>query len=300
MVCSLWHLIRCSGFEVDQADQLAGPKKKQTRANRNKNKIIVTLQGLATNSALLLALTVFSGLLQAQAINPLENDPRAARAGGSLFRAQCATCHGADARGISTIDAPDLTLMWVQGSRNDSEVFTIIRDGIAGSIMPPHGFTDTEVWMLVSYLRSVAVTGTMEPIGGDVERGASLFAEQCARCHRLDGVGGSLGPDLSGITARRSIDALLNALREPSANIARRYKPVTLVTASGETVQGTIKSEDAFSIQIMDSEQALRAFMKADLRQLNKDVASLMPEFSAAILSDAEVNDVLSYLQAER
>ena len=47
-----------------------------------------------------------------QELNPLEGDPRAARAGGSIFRAQCATCHGADAKGIDSIDAPDLTLVY--------------------------------------------------------------------------------------------------------------------------------------------------------------------------------------------
>lgn len=250
--------------------------------------------------ALLLLVLVVSGTVHAQSVNPLETDPRAVRAGGALFRAQCATCHGADARGIATIEAPDLTLMWAQRDRGNSEVFDMIRNGIPGSIMPPHGFTDTEVWMLVSYLRSVAVGGTAEPIAGDVDRGAGLFNGNCSRCHRIDGVGGSLGPDLSDITNRRSKEALLSAIREPSANIGRRYKPVSLLTTDNERVRGTIKSEDAFSIQIMDSNQALRGFMKADLRGLIRDGQSLMPVFSTSNLSDADIDDLLSYLQADR
>ena len=140
----------------------------------------------------------------AQTLNPLEADPRAARAGGSIFRAQCATCHGADAKGISTIDAPDLTMMWSQRQLSEEGVFQIIRDGISGSIMPPHSFPDTEIWMLVSFLQSVAEVGISNEVAGDSSRGAQLFARHCSDCHRSNGNGGSLGPDLSNITARRS------------------------------------------------------------------------------------------------
>ena len=127
----------------------------------------------------------------AQEVNPLEGDPRAPRIGGSLFRAQCATCHGPDARGIDSIDAPDLTLIYSREGVNDKSVFQVIREGIPGSIMQPHTFQDVEVWMLVSYLRSVAVAGTSITIDGDSRRGLSLFNENCAHCHRVNGRGGS-------------------------------------------------------------------------------------------------------------
>ncbi|NKB32391.1 MAG: c-type cytochrome [Pseudomonadales bacterium] len=236
----------------------------------------------------------------AQEVNPLERDPRAARVGGSLFRAQCATCHGADAKGIETIDAPDLTLMFTRDGVNDGSVFQVIRDGVPGSIMPPHSFTDTEVWTLVSYLRSVAVAGTTSPIDGDPRRGLTLFNENCALCHRVNGRGGSLGPDLSAITSRRSQTALVNSIRDPSANIGRRFKPVTLVTTANDLVQGTIKSEDAFSIQIMDSNQILRGFRKSALREVIHEETSLMPNFSDSDLSNSDIDDVLSFLQSNQ
>ena len=234
----------------------------------------------------------------AQEVNPLEGDPRAPRIGGSLFRAQCATCHGPDARGIDSIDAPDLTLIYSREGVNDQSVFQVIREGIPGSIMPPHTFQDVEVWMLVSYLRSVAAAGASIIIDGDSRRGLSLFNENCAHCHRVNGRGGSLGPDLSTITARRTQDALVNSIRDPSANIARRYKPVTLVTANNRLIQGTIKSEDAFSIQIMDSNQSLRGFKKLTLQDVIHEEISLMPSFTESDLSSNEINDILSFLQS--
>jgi putative heme-binding domain-containing protein len=230
----------------------------------------------------------------------LQSDPRAVLAGGTIFRAQCASCHGANAKGIETIDAPDLTLIWTRSGSTEESVFRTIRDGIAGSIMPPHGFPDAEVWMLVSYLRSVAVEGTTNRIAGNTERGAGLFNDNCSRCHRVDGTGGSLGPDLSNITRQRSLDALFASVRNPSASIARRYKPISFRIAENDRVQGTIKSEDAFSLQIMDSNQTLRGFTKTELTDLTRDGQSLMPAFEVNILSESELNDVLSYLQSNR
>tara|TARA_B100001146_G_C16094326_1_gene396484 strand:+ start:114 stop:896 length:783 start_codon:yes stop_codon:yes gene_type:complete len=249
-------------------------------------------------SLLLLMLLVVNAY--AQTLNPLEADPRAARAGGSIFRAQCATCHGADAKGISTIDAPDLTMMWSQRQLSEEGVFQIIRDGISGSIMPPHSFPDTEIWMLVSFLRSVAEVGISNEVAGDSSRGAQLFARHCSDCHRSNGNGGSLGPDLSNITARRSLSALISSIRNPSVNIARFYKPVSFITMDNESVQGTIKSEDVFSIQMMDRNQVLRGFTKSNLRELRYEQQSLMPIFAESSLSNTDVDDLISYLQLNR
>lgn len=236
----------------------------------------------------------------AQQTNPLDSDPRAARAGGVIFRAQCATCHGADAKGISSIDAPDLTLMWTQPGMTENRVFTRIQDGIPGSIMPAHDFPDTEVWMLVSYLRSVAVSGSTEDFTGDSENGGRLFAAHCTECHRAGAGGGSLGPNLERITQRRSQAALRSSVREPSASIGRGYKPIILSTANASGVNGIIKGEDAFSIQILDSDQRLRGFAKSELLSSDRDIDSLMPAFPEGQLSRSQLDDILSYLHQQR
>lgn len=257
---------------------------------------IYTFIGCLRLASALLALVVASTGALAQTVNPLEGNARAAFAGGALFRAQCATCHGADAKGISSIDAPDLTLMWSQRQLSVQDVFDTIRNGVAGSIMPPHDFTDTEIWMLVSHLQSVAVAGVIGLPDGDAANGQALFAQHCAECHRARGQGGSLGPDLSSITSRRSLESLLISVRDPSALIAGGYKPLTLVTGSGETVQGVLKSEDAFSLQMMDSNQRLRGFMKVGLRSIERPSQSLMPAFSESTLGQQDLIDILNFL----
>ena len=237
--------------------------------------------------------------LEAQVTNPLENDARAVRAGGVIFRGQCATCHGADAGGIQDIDAPGLRQLWSTAGRTDEQVFNTIKNGVPGSIMPAHPFPDTEVWMLVAYLQSLAPANDALATTGDAVAGEALFSRHCAECHSLGGKGGALGPDLSLINRSRSRQALVTAIRSPSQAIALGFKPVFLITAGNQAVTGVIKSEDAFSIQVMDVDHNLRGFQKAGLRQLDYPAASPMPVFDRARLSDDELEDILSYLASQ-
>ena len=239
-----------------------------------------------------------SQLATGQELNPLDGDPRAARVGGSIFRAQCATCHGADAKGIDSIDAPDLTLLYTGSGTSDESVFNTIRDGVSGSIMPAHTFPDTEIWMLVSYLRSVALSGISTEVDGDPVPGELLFIQNCSTCHRRGDQGGALGPNLSRITQVRSLEALINSVRSPSATIARGYKPVLVTTEDNEQVQGVIQREDAFSIQIMDTDQYLRGFSKISLREINYEEQSWMPVFSESELTNQDLNNIISFLQS--
>ena len=245
-------------------------------------------------AALVFATTPF---LYAQSVNPLEGDVRAIRGGASLFRAQCATCHGADAKGIASIEAPDLTQIWSRRSLSAAAVFEIIRHGIPGSIMSPHSLTDTENWMLVAYLQSIAEAGVIGLPAGDAAAGRRAFVENCSTCHRAHGVGESLGPNLSNVTSQLSLERLIASVRDPDARVGRGYKLVHLSASEGEEITGLIKSEDAFSLQLQDDTGRLRSVNKADLQTVERLPGSLMPAFVRAQLSDQRLFDIFNFLQ---
>ena len=235
--------------------------------------------------------------LAAQAVNPHAGDPRAVRAGGALFRAQCAACHGADGRGIASIDAPDLTLIWAREGVDDEFVYQVIRDGVPGSIMPPHGLSETELWMLVAFMDSLSEGGADAEFNGDSGNGRRLFAANCAECHRAGAeAGGVLGPPLTGVTRRRAPEALIQSIREPSARIDRGFRPVTVQTGAGDAVTGVLKNEDAFSLQLVTEAQRLRAFHRDGLGRITRLGESLMPAFGHAELDDEEIADLLAFL----
>ncbi len=259
----------------------------------NLNALLKSVCGLFVAALLLLV----SSSSLSQDVNPLAGDARAQYAGGVLFRAQCATCHGADATGIESITAPDLTRMWRERGYSDAQVFTIIRNGIAGTIMPGHEFTDTETWMLVSFLRSVGESGVTDLPVADAAEGERLFAAQCAECHRVAGLGGVLGPNLSALLLRNSLDDIRLAIRQPDATIVPGYKSVLVNTPGGERIEGVLKNEDAFSFQIVDNSQQLKAFRK-QRAVLERRSTSLMPAFTEAELSDRQLLAILNYIRA--
>ena len=74
------------------------------------------------------------------------------------------------------------------------------------------------------------------------------------------------------------------------------YRAVTVVTADGREIRGVKKGEDAFSIQMLDTGERLQGFLKADLREVRDEPASLMPVFGVEQLSDRDLDDLLRFL----
>jgi len=50
-----------------------------------------------------------------------------------------------------------------------------------------------------------------------VQKGAEVFAKKCAACHAVNGVGGTVGPDLSKIGGTRDALYLQTQLQDPKA-----------------------------------------------------------------------------------
>ncbi len=228
--------------------------------------------------------------------NPQSGGPAAVRAGTALFRERCTECHGADAKGVP---GHDLTRLWTSGA-TDERVFQTIREGVPNTIMPSSSAPDDEVWALVSYLRSVNGAGTTDAASGNTENGERIFWSACGSCHTVNGRGGPLGPDLSRIAQSQSRESLTRAIRDPNASIPAGYQPVTIITRDGQRIRGARKSEDAFSIQIMDTGGRLRGYLKAGLREVVRDISSLMPAFGPERLNDGDLADVLAFLNTLR
>jgi len=229
-------------------------------------------------------------------IRPAANDPAAIRAGTALFRERCAECHGTDAKGVA---GHDLTRLWISGATDD-RVFRTIREGVPNTLMPASPAPDAELWALVIYLRSLNGAEAGPAAGGNAENGERIFWASCGGCHTVNGRGGPLGPNLSRIGQSQSRELLARALRDPSQTIADGYKPVTVVTRDGQRVRGVRKSEDAFSIQMMDERGHLRGYLKSRVREVVSETSSLMPAFGPDRLSDSDLADVLAYLNTLR
>lgn len=247
-------------------------------------------------AVLLLGLVSLVQPIQAQRGNPLEGDDDAISAGRPLYEARCSDCHSADARGVR---GPDLTQVWTNGG-TDEQVFETVRNGIEGTIMPPSQAPADEIWAIVAYLRSISTVPPFEIPGADADEGHALFQRECEACHAVAGKGGALGPDLSRIALGRSRDALTRSIREPSDSIDSAYKAVVLTTPGGDPIEGIVRHEDAFSIQVIDTNGRLQGYLKRDLAMVTHSTESLMPRFGRRRLSARELDDLLAYLATLR
>src|SRR5262249_33994115 len=82
--------------------------------------------------------------------------------------------------------------------------------------------------------------------GGNAARGADVFFGRvevsCRRCHKIDGNGGDVGPDLSRIGLDKNREYLLEAIVDPNRQIAKGFETAILQMEDGQVHAGIIKS----------------------------------------------------------
>ncbi|MBL8811643.1 MAG: c-type cytochrome [Planctomycetaceae bacterium] len=135
--------------------------------------------------------------------------------------------------------------------------------------------------------------------GGNSERGRALFfgrsAASCRRCHKVQGSGGEVGPDLSKIGKEKERAYLLEAIVDPNAKIAKGFETVILVTADGKIHSGILKSEDDSVVQLMTPTGALVSVLKEEIDE-RANGQSGMPQDLIKNLTRAEIRDLVEYL----
>jgi putative heme-binding domain-containing protein len=131
---------------------------------------------------------------------------------------------------------------------------------------------------------------------GNPANGKVIFEGKggCAGCHRINGNGSRFGPDLSEIGARTP-ERLQTSILGPDAEILPGNRTFRVVSKDGTTTVGRLLNEDTFSVQMIDKQERLLSFQKADLREYAFESKSPMPSFKDK-LSAQEVADVVAWL----
>jgi cytochrome c oxidase cbb3-type subunit III len=214
--------------------------------------------------------------------------------GSGIFAAQCSECHGL---GGDQVAGVNLRSGQFKRVFSDADLRTVITNGIQGTAMPPHNFNPPELAGIVAYIRNMGTFNAGSVTTGDAKRGEALFngTGNCASCHRVDGKGPRVAPDLSNVGALRTADMLEKSLVDPTAAMLPVNRSVRAVTRDGKVITGRRLNEDTYSVQLIDDHEQLLSLEKADLRDYTVLKASSMPSYKDK-LSSQERADVVAYL----
>ena len=138
---------------------------------------------------------------------------------------------------------------------------------------------------------------------GNPERGRQVFFSQrvgCAGCHRMEGKGGIVGPDLSQVGRFRDPRALLESVVFPSSTIVPEYRAYTVECRDGESVDGMIVRETADAIFLRTSQLAEIRVARSNIKELRPSNVSIMPQGLEKTMSGQEFADLLEFLFQRR
>lgn len=136
--------------------------------------------------------------------------------------------------------------------------------------------------------------------GGNAQRGREIFAEKaeaaCMRCHKHQGEGGDVGPDLAIIAQATDRNFLLESIVDPNAKIAPGYDNVLLTLKNGEMVAGILNAEGAEEVTLTGIADGKKQKVKtADIAERTR-VPSAMPPGLAEVLGKRDLRDVIEFL----
>lgn len=138
---------------------------------------------------------------------------------------------------------------------------------------------------------------------GNVRKGRDLFLNTkllaCASCHRLEGTGGFVGPDLTRVWDTQSIEKLLESILAPGKEIKEGYQTYRLVTAKGQTITGLRVLDTTKETGIRDASGRDVIVSKDDIEELSPSKISLMPEDAVARLTFDQFIDLLAFLKSK-
>ncbi|MBI3667335.1 MAG: c-type cytochrome [Acidobacteria bacterium] len=257
-------------------------------------------------------------LLWAQAPTVKLEDPAVISKGSNIFGARCGIgyCHGKEGRAGR---GPRLA-----GRKLDKTyLFTTISNGTGNSAMPAFKaqLSTDEIWSVVAYILSLSGEGAgpaaspasppapaapakpADPNSGDPEAGRALFFDasnpkNCAACHRFQGRGADVGPDLTAAFSRPPREILRDII-EPGSRLA--VESITVVTKSGERITGLEKQETPEFLRLYDTSAlppVLRTIYKDQIEKVTPERHSPMPSDYGRVFTRKQLLDLVSFLKS--
>jgi len=147
-----------------------------------------------------------------------------------------------------------------------------------------------------SYEELLAYLESPEGKAGSAARGAKVFKDgQCVSCHRFNGKGESIGPDLTAVAQRFQRKEILESIVYPSQVISDQYAS-KVVICSGRTYTGIVARNGNGTTTVLQSDAQKVELKTEEIEEIKPSKVSTMPEGLANRLSLEQIGDLFAYL----
>ncbi|MCU0705084.1 MAG: HEAT repeat domain-containing protein [Fimbriiglobus sp.] len=139
---------------------------------------------------------------------------------------------------------------------------------------------------------------------GDPKRGKAIYmntaAVACGTCHKMEGVGGQVGPDLTRIWDTMTVEKLLETIIAPSKEIKEGYQTYQANTLDGQTITGLKVSDTKDEVILREATGRDVKIARKDLDKLAASKLSLMPDNVVSQLSHDQFIDLIAFLKSRK
>lgn len=126
-------------------------------------------------------------------------------------------------------------------------------------------------------------------------------ATSCAVCHRFNGTGGSIGPDLTGSGNRYTMRDFLENIIDPSKVISDQYETHEIKKKDGSTIIGRVMGEEGGKLNVSTNPfapQDLMGIPTSEVASKKAYTISMMPPGLINALSKDELLDLMAYVMS--
>ena len=131
---------------------------------------------------------------------------------------------------------------------------------------------------------------------GDSAAGKLVFEKNCAKCHRHAGQGGNVGPDLTGMAARKRVDILLDVL-DPNRSVEGNFQRLRSPRPTAACLRDCSPPRRGRRSNYSMPKRHKQVILREDIDQMAGSKRSLMPEGFEELPPDDLVN-LLEFLTA--
>jgi putative membrane-bound dehydrogenase-like protein len=195
---------------------------------------------------------------------------------------------------LSSISTPDVTVLKELAGSADAAVAAEAKRAVPDRVVPKGNrpaLTDTDAWLKL-------LDGPADPDAGRRVFENTKLAN-CSACHRVDGRGATVGPDLS-LIGRTDRKWIVESILQPSAVVAPHFQTWKVETLDGRAFTGLLVHTNLDESFYLNEKGDRVKVLATDVAEVTPLRTSIMPDGLLDKLTDQEVRDLVAYLAGRK